>query len=329
MGFVASCGPSTTTTPPEKVSVDVTASKGGVVASKDGKASLNIPASALGKDTTITLEISAPANGSVTDVLDFGPTGTKFSTPATLDVAVDASKLVSGKKFSLAVEENGKWVAIAGSTYANGKVSGPVDHFSKYTIVLIDGMAVLMSQCQSEIDAYQACGGDPVGTWSVADYCLRSRTLGPDPFEGKCPNFVGSIDLKIAGDFTITSTTTQFGEISSSVTFGYKVPLTCFNNLDAGFYLKDCAELQAVMSKKDGGTQGTCAVVGSVCDSALTEQQGTQPAQMAKPFKYSGSNFIEEDGGIGKGSFCVKNNKLYVSTPEADGGGNLVIFNKK
>ncbi len=328
VGVAASCGPSTTT-PPEKVSVEVTASKGGVVASKDGKSSLNIPASALSKDTTITLEVSAPANGSVTDVLDFGPSGTTFSTPATLDIAVDASKLVSGKKFSLAVEENGKWVAIAGSTYANGKVSGPVAHFSKYTIVLIDGMVVLMSQCQNEIDAYTACGGDVVGNWTVADYCLRSRTLGPDPFKGQCPGFEGSAEIKITGDFTITSTTTQFGALTSSVTVGYKVPLSCFNNADAGFFYMDCAQLQSALSKKDGGTQGTCAVVGSVCDCSLTDQQGMQAAQEPKPYKVSGSNFIDADGGVSKGTFCVKNNKLYVSTPEADGGGNLVIFNKK
>ena len=308
LSLASGCGSSTPTT----TSVQVPASKGGVVAAPGDKGKLTIPANALGADTTITLALSPAASDTVTEIFDFGPSGTTFSTPATLEIAADASKLATGKSFALAVQEGTTWKPIAGSTYANGKVSGPVAHFSKFTVVLVDGNVVVMSDCANEIAAFQACGGDIVGTWSYENYCFNSKVLGSDPFRGQCPGFMGSLNLNIAGDITVTATTTQVSATTITFETDWSIPTSCFS-LDAGFYTS-CAQVQQVLAKSDGG----CTDTGSSCNCKQTSSQ-SQDAGEVKP--------RDNDGGMGE--YCVKNGKLYISDLKPDGGGALIILKKK
>lgn len=321
--ITSSCGTSTTAT----VSTPITAAKGGLVEAPSGKGKLNIPADALGTDTTITLALSPATDGSASEVFEFGPSGTKFSKPAMLEIAVDASKVVAGKTMTLALFENGKWNPIAGSTYASGKVTGPVAHFSKFTVIFVDGNAVLTSACESEIAAYSPCGGNIVGTWYFKDYCFKSKILGADPFNGKCPGFIGTIEYTIDGPFTVTSTTTQAGALTSTISYNWTIPVSCFS-VDAGIVQKSCADLQASFKKKeDGGVTGTCSEVGANCVCVQSEAK-TEPAKNPEPYSVSGNNFVQGDGGISTTTYCVKNDKLYVNATTADGGGTLVVFRK-
>ena len=116
----------------------ITAAAGGTVADPSGRTSLVIPAGALAQDTDITLAILPKSQSAVVEISDFGPDGLKVLKPAALTIKGDATLAPSGK-LALALDEGAGFKEIPGSTYANGAASGPITHFSKYSLVPAGG----------------------------------------------------------------------------------------------------------------------------------------------------------------------------------------------
>ena len=177
MGALAACSSSDdkTTTPPgstgttgDTVTVHVTAAAGGVVEDKSGKAKLSIPPGALAQDTDITLALTAKTGNAVTDVADFGPDGLQFLKPVQLELKGDATLAPEGKSLAVAMETAGTFNALPGSTFANGVAKADVAHFTKFSIVVVDGKATLVvpTSCQDARAKFVACGGDPSSTGS-------------------------------------------------------------------------------------------------------------------------------------------------------------------
>lgn len=106
---------------------------GCVVAAADGvlNPTLTVPPGALSAPVAITMldQTGDPSDPSVFHVYTFGPAGTKFSTPATVDLP--APPLTAGQVAVIEVSDDGvTWTPIATTTNA-GRVTGPISHFSR------------------------------------------------------------------------------------------------------------------------------------------------------------------------------------------------------
>lgn len=91
---------------------------------------LTVPPDALAAPVSITMRDQGgdPNNSKVFHVYSFGPNGTTFAKPATVDLP--APPLAAGESAVIEVSDDGvNWTAIA-TTASNGRVSGPIAHFS-------------------------------------------------------------------------------------------------------------------------------------------------------------------------------------------------------
>ena len=308
---------STTTT------VHVSAAAGGTVADPSGKTTLTIPPGALAQDTDITLAIKPASAGAVVDVSEFGPDGLKFLKPVTLAIKADATLAVQGKSLALATLDNGAFKAIDGSTYAAGSATGSIQHFSSYSVVVIDGIAVLQppASCAAALSGFKACGGDLKGTWNFADFCAPAQDLVKVP---NCPEVTASIDFTITRDVVIDATSISIAAGTQKIVSTINYPLVCLTrDGDGGTFdsgINDCATLQARFFK-DPAKPGTCTDKGSgIC--ACT-QTGEQPA-MAETSTYTTSGTTvtttKKDGTMETSDYCVNSNLLTVRGAGKDGG---------
>ena len=117
-------------------------SAGGNVGTESG-GSLDIPSGALADDVDFTsVEDPTPPKGAwftpVSAVVDIGPNGTVFSSPARLSFPFDSSKIPDGKSESdlviFASNDHGKtWEALETSV-SNGIATGEVNHLTKFVV---------------------------------------------------------------------------------------------------------------------------------------------------------------------------------------------------
>ena len=312
------------------VTVHVTAAAGGTVSDPGGKATLAIPPGALATDTDITLNVGAAANGSAGSVLDFGPDGLQFLKPATLTVKADGVTVPTGKSVSVAIFDGSAWKPLDGSKFASGVATADVMHFTKYSIVIVDGQVLLQppANCTETSSTFQACGGDPNGTWKFADFCIDPKSLGADPFKGGCPQFAATVDFKSDGIVTIAGNATQgtitTGPSTENTTITYTFPLTCTNAVTDGG-LASCAQ-----ASKSGGA--TCTDTGSG-NCSCTEASSKQSTGSTHGYTASGNILTNLDSTTGQptstGEYCVKGGLLYYKEIKDGGQGLIYVLQKQ
>jgi hypothetical protein len=105
---------------------------GCTVSASDGylNPTLTVPPDALAAPVSITMRDQGgdPNDSKVFHVYSFGPNGTTFAKPATVDLP--APPLAAGESAVIEVSDDGiNWTPVA-TTAANGRVSGPIAHFS-------------------------------------------------------------------------------------------------------------------------------------------------------------------------------------------------------
>ena len=107
-----------------------------IVASQGGFVELNgfrvdIPAGALPRDTTVTIDLPTDAVLAKRVLAEFGPHGVQFSQPVTLTFPLVGVSL--GGPVEVARWEDGQWVGLGGSVNALGtRLTGTTPHFSYY-----------------------------------------------------------------------------------------------------------------------------------------------------------------------------------------------------
>ena len=334
-GVVMACSsdetktPAGTTTGGGTTTVHVSAAAGGTVADPTGKTKLEIPPGALAADSDITLTLLPKSGAAVVDVSEFGPDGLQFLKPVTLTIKADAALATGGKTLALAVNEGADFKAITGSTYANGAASAPIMHFSRYTVVFVDGQIVIQppATCTAARSGFTPCGGDLKGTWTFAEFCAAGGPIAPGG-EG-CPETTVDIDYTINRDVVFDATTVTIGAGTNTIVATYNYFLACFGRLPdggaSGATIPTCAEIQK-KEYTDKGKPGTCVdKAGGYC--ACTET-GMQAAAAEPPSTYtaSGSTLTvtsQEDGGTTKvdvNDYCVSGNLLTVRETGNDGG---------
>lgn len=249
-GIVAGCSgdsddPPPVTTAPSKGTL-ISAEHGGKVTDDEGKATLYIPPHALAEDTEITLSVSPRTSDTLADIYDFGPDGLQFLKRVNLEIAVDEAA-VGDKQVAIALETEGQFVPLSSSSYANGVVTAGIEHFSKFTVVFIEGKAQ-KSACDEADAAFVACGGDVTGTWVFESLCFAQI----QDMEGDtCAEGVFDIEVDANNiDFSFNSdgSFTQTGG-SMRTTERHTAPLSCFE-------VASCAEVRGWVC--EGADECTC-----------------------------------------------------------------------
>lgn len=315
--------------------VRVSAATGGTVADPTGKTKLDIPPGALAADTDITLSVLPKSGAAVVDVSEFGPDGLQFLKPVTLTIKGDAALAPQGKTLAVAVNEGADFKAVGGSSYANGAASATIMHFSRYTLVVVDGKAILQppATCAAARSGFTPCGGDPTGTWTFAEFCLPEGAIGNLQ---NCPELTAEGDIAFNREaiFDGKNLTITAGTIVSSSTINY--PLVCFNRdpdggapRDSG--INDCATLQNEFFTKKG-SPGTCTDKGGgICACSEPPKTESQPEEK-QTYTISGTTLTttKSDGSTSTSEFCVNGNLLTAKAPDKDGkAGQLFVLNKK
>ncbi len=274
----------------------ITAADGGTLATESGYASLDVPAGALAADTKLTVKVEAAASGTASSVYDFGPDGTQFSKPVDLTIKYNATP-PTDKKPVLAMYDQDKWVEISGSSFADGKVTAKVEHFTKFSVIIVDNKVVLTSSCGDVADKFSACGGDIVGSWKIADYCVPNTILGDVPFTN-CSEAKWEVDMDWKDAvITITSTTSEISAYTMVSKVTLFVPKTCIDN-------QPCTEI--------GDDFGACTEESGVCKCTKTTEKEI-PASPATNYTIEGNSIVSTTGEVTtKSPYCVQGDKAII-----------------
>jgi hypothetical protein len=158
---------------------------------------LTVPAGALAADVAISMiDQGGDANdASVFHVYSFGPTGTKFTTPATVDLP--APPLTGAQIAVIEVSDDGtNWTAVS-TTVAGGRVSGPIAHFSFCrTRAILPQASAPTDLIITDIVDYQDLGKITIpppgeagtcGSGDIYGLCFRMKNKGTTTITSSCP----------------------------------------------------------------------------------------------------------------------------------------------
>ena len=155
---------------------------------------------------------------------------------------------------------------------------------------------------------FAACGGDPVGVWTIADSCLEGTPMIDD-----CPDAVITSDVSLSGTVTVNADMTESSSITTTGTQTASIPSACLMGAT-------CAQVEAAI---DGAS---CTDAADGCDCTLTiddtdEASGT--------WSVSGTTITIVDTGEDPETldFCVDGDSMQVRT-EADGITSGILFTK-
>ncbi len=179
--------------------------------------------------------------------------------------------------------------------------------------------------------------------WTFADFCLLGRTLGADPFTGKCPTFSATADITITNEATVDATRIVTSDGNVTTTSTLDIPLECANSDGDGGTVTpapyaDYVSFQAQLNKNQTGKpQYACTDQGSgICPCTVVETK-PNPGD-TKTHTTSGNTLTTTDstGKVGQpAEYCVNGNLLTVAGQAADGGGIdigiglLYVLNRK
>lgn len=284
---------------------------GGVVPATG--AMLHVPAGALGAPVTITAQTltatagTARASSLRSPILRFGPDGTRFASPAILDVEVVGALTVDGQAV-VARREGARWVPVP-TIVVGGRAYGLVDHFTDYAL-----LEILVAETQTFCD-FQRCGGPEaqvIAPWHLASECrVRSPAVGPgcsrDPTERRLELDVTQTlrhDLDLRNDGTYSTTAQQ------QITRMMHLPAGCIEPVAPG--ITSCTELAARLFPA-GFEASACTQlpIASGC-FCYAKQPADAPFTASGTFTVHGENegnTLEFVPGTGAG-YCIAGGRL-------------------
>jgi hypothetical protein len=285
----------------------ITAADGGDVMLPEAGVKLSIPAGALGADTMISAEVISKkelvdAAQLAGNVLEFGPNGTTFEQPVTLELDASEANIPEGAKVALAWfdTQSKKWVDLPGSKLSGGKVVGQTTHFTVFAIrfeVASNGEVVQVGgQCSG---AFSACGGDPEGTWNIVSGCANvDQSLGNAGTQ--CQGASVSLGMDITGDIVIRG-----GHISGTLNMESSI---------TAVLPKSC-----VGGSCSGAGDGDIVFVdkGSTCEGTSTDSQSNP---IDESYRVEGGRiYVGDSSSDEQSEFCVTGNKLVVRMNTGEG----------
>ena len=285
-------------------------------------ASATVPAGALAADTELTVAVEAASGDAQTNIYDFGPDGTTFQAAVTIAITFDGA-VPEGKKAALAWWDGSAWEEIPGSALADGKVAGHVSHFSRFTVVIVDGALVVQGNCDGVDTDFTPCGGELAGTWVFQDMCLATDVnLGQIEFADQCPEAYMTFDLEFVGSVTFSADSFTRNITSTSFTRNTYVPVTCLQDI----FTMDCAG----WAEQAGDDGVACEDVEGVCTCSRTDLDETGNDETV-PYTIEGGNtivFLDEEGGESRLPFCQSGTDVVVENADffGEGTGNVYML---
>lgn len=335
--FAVACGSDTIVpvgTIGETASQAIVATAGGTVELASGVAKLVIPANALGNDLTITVNTLDNA-GAVDEaklasyVFDFGPDGTAFWVPVTLSLKAAAAP--KGKKAVLAWLDGDKWTEVAGSSVVDGMVTAEVTHFTKFVVYLKDDKVIIDTVDPICKDlSFSACGGDPVGTWTMETYCLETRVdqVNTNPWEQipQCAatgNVSYVVDMTWFGEMIINGDGTYTSTVDAAVEMQMDIKDACLSAMTGGAMSASdyCAQLAASFAEDSPDMTyeykgGVCSIVAPMEDKDPSEPQTGYWAVEGNLLKTAPAlENVQANAGI---AFCVSGSNMYIQNVDGD-----------
>lgn len=151
---------------------------------------------------------------------------------------------------------------------------------------------------------YSACGGDPVGEWTVVDACIDGA---PDPEIDGCPDATATIDdVVVDGTVMVRDDGSYATNVDIAATVVITVPLSC---LQGG----TCADLSQAAGVP-------CNENGDACDCMSHSDSSDQESGT---WEVNGSTLTLTDsaGDPSDASFCVQGDVLKAQ-PQPDQAGD-------
>jgi hypothetical protein len=159
-----------------------------------------------------------------------------------------------------------------------------------------------------------ACGGNIVGTWTVATACAQS-TAPTSVTTGSCTETTQVGQISASGTATFNSDMTYTYSLSESASETVTVPMSC---LTVAGVTVTCDELQMDLGgaiKDDAGaTTTTCTTSGTSCscDVSVAGQAVTETGTYTISGDTVTTTSSTSTGTTGGGQYCVQGNTLHI-----------------
>jgi hypothetical protein len=169
------------------------------------------------------------------------------------------------------------------------------------------GLVSLMLACGGgggSVDCtFEACGGDPVGTWTMAQTCTDfDEEALKDP---SCPEMtIDNVEFDMTGTITISDDNTYMTNITQNIVFAFTVPASCLTGATS------CSQLDA----------GSRTCTGDPSDSCSCTSMDTDTATGTGTWEVNGNTFSTD--GYDQ-EFCVDGDVLKIL--DSDDIGDLLF----
>ena len=175
--------------------------------------------------------------------------------------------------------------------------------------------------------AFNACGGDPTGTWKVTGPCTEVAfateynallaSLG-----ASCGNSVKSMSATVAGTLTYSEGTVT-RDVTGNATGTLSLSAACINDM-MGVSSVDasvCSRIQSQLYSLST-SHGTCNLAGASCNCSFTLSTPTAAPNGYNTYTVSGSTITESDDKSYE--FCVSGNSMSQKSDATDTSGYSV-----
>jgi hypothetical protein len=217
-----------------------------------------------------------------------------------------------------------------------------------------DGSTTFGKNCGT----FQACGGNPIGTWSLQDLCYDRglQQVAIDQFGPDCADEVQSYAFH--GSLTVTFEKSSFSSKSGAFWADESVSITqkCLDAIvrstgsDQSIPVAQyCPQLEAKYNQ--GGIEANCGLAAGACSCDLTIQTTSDSHSESGAYSVMGNDLIFDvallmgmDLAMGAGEtntdagvnanpdahpFCVQGDKLSLTLDIADGPNMTLVFARK
>jgi hypothetical protein len=177
------------------------------------------------------------------------------------------------------------------------------------------GLAAVLAGCGGDDDGgsldcseFSACGGDPVGEWSIIDACFDDL---PMPELDNCPEATASVeDVVVTGSVNVRDDGSYSSMTESSATIVIHVPMDCLQ----GASCADLAQAAGVPCSDDG-------------DSCKCQDDTEDRSQETGSWERDGSTLTltDSEGNVDEADFCVQGDVLKAQSQE-DPDSPLITF---
>jgi len=155
---------------------------------------------------------------------------------------------------------------------------------------------------QALCDSFSACGGDPVGVWSITGYCIDGDFEVPS-----CPTATADFNLNQSGTVTVNGDDTYVTDTVTTGAIVAHIPGDCFT----GIPVASCSDLDDEDQTCTGDIASSCDCTSTIDDTDT--ETGTWVA--------NGSTITLTPDGAGDPDmldFCVDGNRMTVRTQDPD-----------